>query len=113
MAAVSLDVGRMLVDDASCEAVLGTVREMAEDWGIIFLAECDAHMTANHQLDVGDHFCRRYWAGPGSLPYAIVVRNSKSHCLRSVVQKGRACRVHLADGKSLDVCFVFFAWCEC
>ena len=101
-----------MVDDSSCEAILDTVGKMAGDWGIIFLAECDAHMTAAHHLNFRDHYCARFWAGIGSVPFCIIVRNWKRHCLRSVVQRGRACRVHLAAGSReiSGLVFCLFAW---
>ena len=76
MSAVSLNVGRKLVDNASCEAILNTVGAMAGDWGIIFLAECDAHLTAEHLLNFGRHYSRRFWAGKGSTTLSIIIRNS-------------------------------------
>ena len=60
MSAVSLNVGRKLVDDASRDAILGTVGRMAGDWGIVFLAECDAHLTSDFQHNFGTHYSRRF-----------------------------------------------------
>ena len=104
---MSLNVGKALVDDDSCAAILGTAASIAHDWAVLFLAECDAHMTLDHQLDFGSHFCKRFWAGPGSFPFCVVIRNSMTHCLRSINQQGRACRVHLADAKETGISFVF------
>ena len=102
-----MNVGRKLVDDSACDAVLDSVQAMAADWAVLFLAECDARMEDSHQLNFGDHFSKRFWPRVGSRPFSVVVRDCKAYCLRSVVQRGRACRIHIADAVSLDISFVF------
>ena len=108
LTAVSFNLDKKLTDQAACDAVLGTLHSMAPDWAVAFFAECDAHRHADHMHDFGDHLCRRFWAGPGSFPFCVVIRRSRVHALRSVTQCGRACRVHFADGASLNKSFVFF-----
>ena len=102
-----MNVGGKLVDDRSCDAILNTAGNMDSDWAVLFLAECDAHLNASHQLNFDHHFSRRFWDGPGSRPFCIRIRDSVTCYLRSVDQQGRACRVHLADGLDMNICYIF------
>ena len=91
MSAVSLNVAKKLGDYLAGEAILDTVGEIAPDWAVVFLVECDGHLRADHPLLFQGHLFERFYAGAGSLPFSVIVRNSRVHCLRSVVAQGRAC----------------------
>ena len=104
---MSLNVGKALVDDGACDAILNTAGNIDSDWAVLFLAECDPQLKSNHQLNFGRHFSKRFWDGPGSYAFCIVIRNSMTYCLRSMDQQGRACRVHLADGIAMNIGCIF------
>ena len=64
------------------------------DWWVLFLAESDATLGNTPSVHViGRHRVFRHYPGAGSLPFLVVIRDSKVLLLHSYTARGRACRI--------------------
>ena len=81
---------------------MGSVREYHNDWQIPFISEVDGRLSNDEDegnLFAGAHSYRRFWPGPGSKAFVVVVSNAMSPFVRDFTPLGRCIRVRCAEFK--------------
>ena len=79
------------------------VQEHIDDWGVLYIPECDADRQHRIPCNRYAHAVHRHWPGDGSFAMSSIIHNRLRRFVRKVVCHGRCMRVYLFDGCTVHI----------
>ena len=99
----SLNCGKCAKGEFELQNVVDIVTRQQKDWALLFLPECDGFSDDRESPHVDRHFAVRHWPGTGSWAMSVIIHTDIRIYVKSIIWKGRACRIHINDGNSCNI----------